>query len=58
MEKVLLKGISLEALQEFVQAHGQPRFRARQLFLWMYKRKASTFAEMTDLPAAFRQQLE
>jgi 23S rRNA (adenine2503-C2)-methyltransferase len=35
-----------------------PAYRARQVERWVYKRFASRFGEMTDLPAAMRDQLE
>ena len=33
---------------------GQPSFRAQQLTEWLYQRHASSYDEMTNLPAAFR----
>lgn len=38
-EKLDLKGVSLRELQEFVAAHGQPKFRASQIFSWLYNKK-------------------
>lgn len=58
MEKTLLKGMSLEELRQFVAAQGEKRFRASQLYSWMYRRKASSFQEMTDLPLSLREKLE
>ena len=37
-----------------MSALGQPSFRARQLMRWLYERNASTYEEMTDLPAGLR----
>ncbi len=51
-----LKELTLEELEQCVQAWGQPRFRARQLTKWLYK-GARDFEEMTDLSRAFRQEL-
>lgn len=53
-----LKGLNLGELEQFVLQLGEKRFRGKQLFLWMYRRNASTFMEMTDLPLAFREKLE
>lgn len=36
---------------------GQPRFRGRQLFEWLYGKGAQSYDEMTNLPASFRTQL-
>ncbi len=45
-------------LEGFVESLGAPRYRGRQLFRWLYGRGAPSFGEMTDLPRAFREQLE
>ncbi len=57
MNKIVLKGYSLEQLEAFVKEQGEPRFRADQLFLWMYKHQAASFDEMSDISRAFRQRL-
>ena len=36
---------------------GQPSYRGRQLSEWIYRRGALDFASMTNLPAAFREEL-
>jgi 23S rRNA (adenine2503-C2)-methyltransferase len=36
---------------------GQPSFRTAQVVRWLYGRGARSFAEMTDLPAALREQM-
>lgn len=51
-----LKELTLEELEQCVQAWGQPRYRARQLAKWLYK-GVRTFDEMTDISRAFRQEL-
>ncbi|BDG60654.1 23S rRNA (adenine(2503)-C(2))-methyltransferase RlmN [Caldinitratiruptor microaerophilus] len=53
-----LVGLSREALEAFVETLGEPRYRARQLFRWLYGRAARSFAEMTDLPRDLRSRLE
>jgi 23S rRNA (adenine2503-C2)-methyltransferase len=45
---------------EFEQALaslGQPAYRARQVLRWLYQKRARSFDEMTDLPAALRARL-
>jgi 23S rRNA (adenine2503-C2)-methyltransferase len=37
---------------------GQPAFRARQIWEWVYKRFAASFAEMTNLPRDLRDRLD
>lgn len=58
MSKIELFGMRYDELEEWVKNLGQPRFRAKQLFSWLYKKRATSFDEMTDLPLAFREQLE
>jgi 23S rRNA (adenine2503-C2)-methyltransferase len=36
---------------------GQPRFRAKQLVRWLYQAGTSTYDEMSNLPAKFREEL-
>lgn len=50
--------LSREALEQYAKDAGQPAFRGRQLFHWMYGKGARTFEEMTNLPKAFRRHLE
>lgn len=40
-----LKGITLDQLQGFVEAHGEPRFRASQIFDWLYNRRIQNRAD-------------
>ena len=49
-----LKGLSLQEMERLVTDHGEPAYRGRKLFRWIYGCGARTFAEMTDLPATFR----
>ena len=56
-DPVDLKAMSREELEALAERMGQPRFRGRQLFKWLFGKGATTFEEMTDLPKAFRQAL-
>ncbi len=53
-----LFSLSREALEAYAREAGQPAFRGRQLFRWMYGKGARSFEEMTDLPKAFRSYLD
>lgn len=44
-------------LAEYLTALGEPRFRARQVWEWIYKRYAGDFGHMKNLPAALRAHL-
>jgi 23S rRNA (adenine2503-C2)-methyltransferase len=53
-----LKGLSLKELQEFVETLGEKKYRAAQLYSWMYAKSAQSFEEMTDVSKSFRQVLK
>jgi 23S rRNA (adenine2503-C2)-methyltransferase len=50
-----LLGLCPDELGEFLQALGEPPYRARQLFAWLHR--GASFEEMTDLPAPLRRRL-
>jgi len=41
----------------WVAAHGYPAYRATQILSWAYRRRAASFAAMSDLPHALRDAL-
>lgn len=49
-----LKGLSLKELQEYLKSIGLPKYRANQIFAWMYQRKVCNWEQMTDLPKELR----
>jgi 23S rRNA (adenine2503-C2)-methyltransferase len=55
--KVNLLDLDLPALTEQVKAWGQPAFRAKQLYRSLWINHVAGFAEMSDLPQAFRAKL-
>lgn len=52
-----LRELTLSELETFITGFGEPRFRARQVAAWIYRKLAPDFAAMTDLPAPFRDTL-
>jgi 23S rRNA (adenine2503-C2)-methyltransferase len=56
-EKVLLTDLAYDELQSWVAQQGEPAFRARQIFEWVYRSLAPDFAAMTSLSLALRQKL-
>jgi 23S rRNA (adenine2503-C2)-methyltransferase len=48
--------VDLELLAERLHAHGEPRFRARQVWEWA-ARGAGSYEEMTNLPRGLRDEL-
>nr|WP_228040625.1 23S rRNA (adenine(2503)-C(2))-methyltransferase RlmN [Nodosilinea sp. LEGE 07088] len=53
-----LLGQSLEALTEWVQAQGQPTYRGKQLYQWLYHQGARSLSDITVFPKAWRQAWE
>ena len=49
-----LLSLTRDELAGELEELGEPSFRAAQLCGWIYERRARTFEEMTDLPAALR----
>lgn len=54
----LIYGQTLEELEAFAKESGQPKFRAKQLTEWLYKKRVQSWEEMSNLPAKWREQLE
>ena len=46
-----------DKLEEFVVGLGEQRYRARQIWDWIYTRHAATFDAMTNLPKPLRERL-
>ena len=55
--KIDLKGHPLPELEEIVQSWGEERYRARQLMLWLYHKRAASFDDMTNISKALRSKL-
>ena len=49
MNPTNLKGLDLAELQAFVESIGESRFRAQQIFRWVYGSGVSSFDDMTNL---------
>jgi len=49
-----LIGKDIAELEEFAESFGEPVFRGRQLYHWLYVGRATDFAEMTNLAVGFR----
>src|SRR5689334_3269832 len=49
-----LAGLELQQLETELEARGIPRFHARQLYRWIFKRGVTDFDLMTDLSKALR----
>ena len=57
MQRRSAQTLSLEDWRAWLVAQGQPAFRAKQLIRQLHVRGATSFEEMSDLPAALRAKL-
>jgi 23S rRNA (adenine2503-C2)-methyltransferase len=55
--KKILKGLTLEELQSYCSEVGELKYRAKQIFSWMYEHLADSFNEMLNLPKPLREKL-
>lgn len=49
-----LSSLSQAEIAEWLKAHNQPSFRAKQLTEWLFKHYASSFSQMANLPLTLR----
>ena len=56
-QTVSLLDFSHDQLADLLAGWNQPRFRADQVWEWLYKKLAADPAEMTNLPKALRERL-
>jgi len=54
MEVPNLKNFSMAQLEDFVLTMGEQKFRAKQIFKWMYQKRLPDFSEMTNMPKTLR----
>ena len=52
-----IKTYSLNNLKQLMKDLGQPSFRAKQLYEWLYLHHVGSYDEMTNLPRTLREQL-
>lgn len=52
-----LYGQEITKLEKLLMDRGQKKYRATQLFTWIYEKKAKTFDEMSDVSKVFREEL-
>src|SRR6266568_3495622 len=56
-KKTDLLSLTLPQLQQWLGERGEPHFRAKQIFNWLYKHLVTDFMQMTNLPQALRNRL-
>jgi 23S rRNA (adenine2503-C2)-methyltransferase len=58
MQKTDIKNYDLAGLENIITKNSQPKYRARQLFKWLFQKSAKDFVAMTDLPRGLLEELE
>lgn len=58
INRTQLLGMSCKQMEEFLVDMGQPRYRGRQIYKWIYQKDVNSFHDMTDIPRSLRQQLD
>lgn len=55
-EKINLRNLQLPEMEGLLKSMGQPAFRAKQIFQWIYK-GVKSFDDMNNVPKALREKL-
>lgn len=58
MDRKDIKNLTLGELEKAIIEMGEPAYRAKQIFLWLYQRGASNFNKMSNVPKTVRDKLE
>ena len=53
----VLLGKSLEELTAWVQEHGQPAYRGKQLYQWLYQKEARSLMDISVFPKQWRSEM-
>lgn len=53
-----IKNFSLAELQKWLSSINEPAYRARQIFSWLYQKRADSFKNMKNLPAGLIEKLQ
>ena len=49
-----LRKLSIDQLTDVMMRMGEPAFRSRQIYEWLWQKSATDIAEMTNLPLTLR----
>src|SRR5436309_1756021 len=52
-----IRHLSLAEMEQWFESIGEKNFRAKQVYEWIWQKGAGSFADMTNLSKALRQQL-
>jgi 23S rRNA (adenine2503-C2)-methyltransferase len=56
--KINIRSISLNELTQVLINWGEPKFRANQIFEWLFNKSATSFAQMKNIPSSLIQKLD
>ncbi len=57
MKKENIKNLTLDELKDALFNMGEPKYRAKQIFKWLYEKAPENFSSMTNLPKALTEKL-
>lgn len=57
-EKMSIYSIRLDQLEEYMLSIGEKKFRAKQLFDWLYKKRVTDFSEMKNISKSLQEKLK
>lgn len=58
VKKVDIRSLDLSQLQERIEEMGEKKFRAKQIYEWLWVKSVTDFDEMSNLSLAFREELK
>lgn len=58
MEKINLLGCEMSKLEQLMLERGQKKYRATQLYTWIYEKETLNFDDMSDVSLRFREELK
>ena len=56
-DKMSIYSIRLDQLEEYIVSIGEKKFRAKQIFDWLYKKRIRDFSEMKNVPKSLQEKL-
>ncbi len=57
-KKKAIRNLTLEQIKEAMTSHGQPAFRAKQIYEWIWNKSARNFEQMQNIPKELRAWLD
>ncbi len=58
MDRIDILSLTLSELQQKITELGEPKFRAKQIYEWLHRKKVTDFSEMTNISAQLKDKLE